>query len=111
MQIEKSRGAGRREHFSDFLSQNRSENETIEGIAPITRMDPDLREALVLEMLVRRMERLETLQEKASSDKEQKTAPSPAWCTAPVSEQDDTAGVPQPDIRKAAETYRRIGEL
>lgn len=120
MQIQKSRQAGTRESFSDYLPEKSGEQDRIESIAPIAHMDPELRRMLVLEMLVRRMERLETLQAETPTLKRAEEAPAPVpaqssvWCAQPTNCQDNAQGnvfTPRPDIKTAAETYRKIGEL
>lgn len=103
--------AGDRKIFSDYLSKTAGIEDTeIEAVDPIARMDNDTREDLMLELLLRRMDRLEQQQKRALDRGEDRAAPLAAWLSAPASEQDG-AVKPAPDAKKAAEAYRKMGEL
>ncbi|MGH1397937.1 MAG: hypothetical protein ACRBCT_01855 [Alphaproteobacteria bacterium] len=127
MHIEKSRYGMERKRFSTLMPVKNGEaieagqRQTEQGISPISRIDPDLRQTLLLEALIRRMERIEDLQEKAmllevaneltgGTTPQRRPAPTNPWLNAPIAEQ-DIAPTPKPDAKTAAAKYRQVGEF
>jgi len=126
MQIQNNRFGGPevktdRKRFSDFIPVDRGAEQnalkqTEQAVSPLTRIDPELRQTLVMEALIRRMERLEMLQEKAedalakTKNRETTDVPYNAWISSPANEQDRPVK-PKPDAKTAAAQYRKIGEL